>query len=364
MLVSENLVEIDLELSSGHDPDAGLRHGAEVVVAMVGDVGGLDVEVVSLGVPLQFGIEHGIGTVGNELAVRHVAAHAFLPAEIPAHGEPADNAVRQARHEFMPEILHCHVALDYLLGIVFRLMYVSVAYAEGTHPGVAPEKLRQEKLSAKLHAQIVEVEGSSVVDVVGRIHHPVYHLRAVVVEATEGCAQARCNVLPAEREGVVVLGFEAAVAFMRRAFVVEFGEGGQAEAFVVGKQQLPAGSGSPGYVDAGIEAEAVVDGRSHACHEACRDGPMPQQDVVLDGEGSGGSVVAPRVKASLRSAIAAKVCAEDVLVAHDCRYCCPAGNPVEVASCLDAEDVRAVEVLAESLTVDELKIIVGTVPKE
>lgn len=366
MLVSENLVEIDLELSSGHDPDAGLRHGAEVVVAMVGDVGGLDVEVVSLGVPLQLGIEHGVGTVGNELAVRHVAAHAFLPAEIPAHGEPADNAVRQARHEFMPEILHCNVALDYLLGIVFRLVYVSVAYAEGTHPGVAPEKLRQEKLSAKLHAQIVEVEGCGVVDVVGRIHHPVYHLSPAVIEAFHARLHPAAPVLCCERQRMVVFGLQVAVPFVRGALVVEFREGGQAEALVVGEQHLPSGRWAPGDVDAGIQAEAVVDAGGHACHQAGREGPMAEQDIMFEAEGDRRAVIAAGidVACAFGGCVLPQVRTQDVLVTQECRDSRLAEGPGDVSAGLEAIDVCAVEVLAEGSAADKLEVVVGALPEE
>ena len=215
--------------------------------------------------------------------------------------------MREARHGLMPQILHCHVALDDTLGIVLRLMDVGITHAEGAHPGVVPKELSEGGFALDLHSDVIEVEGSRMKDVVGRIHHPVDHLRASVVEAADGCAQTLCRVLTAKREGVIVFGFQVAIALMGRAFVVKLGEGGQAEALVVGEEQLPAGCGTIGDIDARIEAETMVDGRSHACHHARRNGPMAQQDVVFEAEGDCRPIVVPSIEASFRLAIASQI---------------------------------------------------------
>ena len=104
-----------------------------------------------------------------------------------------------------------------------------------------------------------------------------------------------------------MLGFQVAIALVSRAFVIEFGKGGQAETFVVGKEQLPAGCGTIGNINPRIEAETMVDGRSHACHEACRDGPMPQQDVVLEAEGDRRTIIVPSIKVPFWLAITSQI---------------------------------------------------------
>ena len=256
-------------------------------------------------------------------------------------------------------------------------MDICVADAGGLHPGVVLHEFREGRLSLNLHSKVVEVEGSGMVDVIGRIHHPVNHLCATMVEATDGCAQTLCRILSAKREGVVVLGLEAAVSFMGGTLVVEFGEGGQTETFIIGEEKLPARRGSPGDVDTRVEAEAVADAGSTACHEASRERPMRQQHIVLQGERSGGAAVGARVVGSVAARtwplhadivlglkVATEVRAEDVFVANECRDCRPAACPVEVTADLDAKDVRAMEVLAESGVMNQLEVVVGTIPED
>ena len=213
----------------------------------------------------------------------------------------------EARHSFMSQILHRHVALDDTLCIVLRLMDVGITHAEGTHPGIVSKKFRKGHLALNLHTDIIEVERSGMEDVVGRIHHPINHLCATMIEASNTCHCPTPPVLGSKREGVIVLGFQVAIAFVSRTLVIEFSKGGQAETFVVGEEQFPTGCGTIGNIDTRIEAEMMVDGRSHACHEACRDGPMPQQDVVLEAEGDRRTIIVPSIKVPFWLAITSQI---------------------------------------------------------
>ena len=85
---------------------------------------------------------------------------------------------------------------------------------------------------------------------------------------------------------------------------------------------------------------------------------------MLKREGNGRSVVAPRIKASFWPEVSSKVCAENVLVLHDCRSRCLAKHPINVPSCFNSIDVRPMEILAKSRVMHKFEVVPRTVPED
>ena len=68
---------LQMDARTSHEPQSGLTHAAEVIVAVSGQIVGLQVELISGLAPQQFGIDLGI---------RMIAVHAVLPAHIGQRG--------------------------------------------------------------------------------------------------------------------------------------------------------------------------------------------------------------------------------------------------------------------------------------
>ena len=100
---------------------------------------------------------------------------------------------------------------------------------------VAAQQLRKVELQLALHAGVVQIEVGTMIGVVGRPHHPVNEPMATMVESTHRAGDALVAVLHAELRGVVHLGAQSGIAIVGGTLVIEVGERGQTEAFVVGE---------------------------------------------------------------------------------------------------------------------------------
>lgn len=69
-----SLLPAEVDTGTSHDPQPGLLHASEVVVAMASDVVGLHVDAVFLLIPHELAVYLGIG---------RVTIHALLPAHRP-----------------------------------------------------------------------------------------------------------------------------------------------------------------------------------------------------------------------------------------------------------------------------------------
>lgn len=69
-----SLLPTEVDTGTSHDPQPGLLHASEVVVAMASDIVGLHVDAVFLLIPHELAIHLGIG---------RVTIHALLPAHRP-----------------------------------------------------------------------------------------------------------------------------------------------------------------------------------------------------------------------------------------------------------------------------------------
>ena len=288
----------ELHTCSCHHPDAGLLHVAQVIILMIGDVGSLHKHLIMVGCPLEFEIEGGIGTVRDQLArglsaqiasgcihigaaVLHITAHAVLPTHTPGGREAVPDAMMQTGHKLMPQILHGIIALVDLHIVMTFLMDVGIPHTQITHPGVLVEQLGEAETSFCLNAHIVQVEGSTVVGIIGSIHDPVYHLIAPMIESAQGALESGSGILDTHLQRTVMLRLQALIAIVGRTLVIELGERRQAEALVVRGIQLPSCSWPVGDVHTGIEPILMIHAGGHIGHHTCRDGPSGEEDVVF-----------------------------------------------------------------------------------
>ena len=165
----------------------------------------------------------------------------------------------------MAQVLHGVVALVYLRVVLAVLVYVGISQFHSRHDARGHPLLREEGDGDGV-ATVVQAEVGGVVRVVSGVHHPVYHVRPPVVEASEASLNACGAILRSKTQRVCLLGFEVFVALLRGRLIVEVGEGRQSERHVPRCRELPLVCGAVTQVHTGIEAEGVVIGSVAVCH--------------------------------------------------------------------------------------------------
>ena len=100
-------LQIDIDGCSSDEPDAWLRHIAEVnIMAVVKQVVGLGKHLIALLIPCQAGVDDGKWPVVVHLtAERGILSHSVLPAKVYAKGEVLTYFGLSFRHELMTQIL-------------------------------------------------------------------------------------------------------------------------------------------------------------------------------------------------------------------------------------------------------------------
>ena len=170
--------------------------------------------------PHEFEVQDTVGRISVRptcaliVLVDDVRTHALLPAERPRGGEAAYDAVVYGGGELMTQVLHGVVALVYLRVVLAVLVYVGISQFHCRHDARGHPLLREEGDGDGV-ATVVQAEVGGVVRVVSGVHHPVYHVRPPVVEASEASLNACGAILRSKSQGVCLLGFEVFVALLR-----------------------------------------------------------------------------------------------------------------------------------------------------
>ena len=219
----------------------------------------------------------------------------------------------------------------------------------------------------------MEPEVGGVISVGGVVHHPVYHVGAVVVEGFEGGFHVGAGVGSSQSQCAALLGPECGVSLLCGAAIPQVGEGGHAHGFVPRGKDLPPLCRPVGEVDAGIEVEAVVEGGVAGGHEAYRECEVPAYDVVFGIEAQVGAFGAAVIHEAVFSGYGyppggveweSQVSAQQALVSH---FGSDGGaSQGGLHPCVEAEvhHVGAVEVFACCGVSRELEVVGGAHPRD
>ena len=190
--------------------------------------------------------------------------------------------------------------------------------------------------------------------IVGRIHHPVNHVHAMMIESAHCCAE-RCHLVTRSHNHVLrFFGLKSDIALGGRTLIIEVGECGHAECHVPRSRKAPAVGGAIREVDTRIPAETAVERSVHVSHHTHRQREIFEQDVMLGKVAHVGAIVALVVVAVFARNLhifallerTSEVGGKDALVAHLGAERSGAGSPIEIAVEATAIHVAAVEVFA------------------
>ena len=101
-------MKTDTALDSSHEPCTRLLHVGEVVIGVVGEIVGLEIDAVAGMRPLDFHVEGGVGAVGLSLTCLGIVELAFtvFEGDIPLRRESADDAMMERSDKFVVEEGH------------------------------------------------------------------------------------------------------------------------------------------------------------------------------------------------------------------------------------------------------------------
>ena len=199
-LTLSSLSKFQIPSGSSHNPGSWLAYVAQIVIAMVGEVGGFHEDLVSWICPLNLEVQGGIGVVACQFACieapqltcrlidvivsrEDIAAHAVLPAKAPGGREFAPDAMTHSCHKLVAKVLHRVVAAKDVDVVVTCLMHPSVTQVEAFQPEVSPNQFVEVQSHLSLESHIVEVEVRAVIGVAGCVHDPVNHALSSMVES-------------------------------------------------------------------------------------------------------------------------------------------------------------------------------------
>lgn len=121
------------------------------------------------------------------------------------------------------------------------------------------------------------------VKIVGTIFHPVDHIAPAVVESLcfELESHRRTEVCT-KTEGAVLFGAERGITEVGRTFVIQVGERRETQGAIPRGVDAPRRGRTIGKIDAGVEAEAMVDHRVALRQSSERERPIAEHKIVFE----------------------------------------------------------------------------------
>ena len=237
--------------------------------------------------PLQAAVQQGVGTVGPQLVgslvvlVHEIGAGAVLHPQRPRSAQPVPDAMRQRGCKLMAQVLHGIVGLEVRFVVAPMLIDVGVAHLQPAERlPFAPQAIEQQ-LGRERGAVVVQLEVGRMIDVIGRAHHPVYHVRAAVVIGLDLHRGKTPSIVHSYTPSRTFLGTQADIALLGGTLIIQIGKRGQPQRAVPGSIKPPVRTRTETEVHTGVEAKTMVDGGVTLGHHAGRECPLAPHNVVF-----------------------------------------------------------------------------------
>lgn len=175
----------------------------------------------------------------------------------------------------------------------------------------------------------------------------------------------------AQLGGTVLFRSKSCVPIVGGTLVIEVSKGGESEPFVVRRVDFPAVCWAVSDVYSWIETVFVVHAGVHVYQDASTNGPSVQKDVVFHIVTHIGSVVVASIMGVFLPSnihilgfleVVAQAGAQDSFLSQLSSCCCASSPPIEISAYACSIDVRLMEILAKGLPVDQLEIIISSIP--